>query len=182
MTIDRAALLRRILGGEHPWGSFDSAAGRYGVRRRRLVVYPPGTQTAERCRLRLWRSWSLGGAVSGFLTVMVTGGATTSPARVILAVVIVYLVVSAVLLALAGKVRTQARSVSVTLCPGEVDVEARRRFADVKSLAEELTLADRLLSRGVITAVEHEVAWWQAYDRVAMLASADSARTHGSNR
>ena len=50
-----------LLDGAHPWGSFDAMVSRYGVRRYRLIIYPPGTTTADRRLARLWRGWPLGG-------------------------------------------------------------------------------------------------------------------------
>src|ERR1700741_2720084 len=52
----------RLLDGAHPWGSFDAAIGRYGIRRYRLAVYPPGSTTADRRLARMWRGWPITGA------------------------------------------------------------------------------------------------------------------------
>src|ERR1700757_4360209 len=49
----------RLFDGAHPWGSFDATISRYGVRRYRVIVYPPGTTTADRRLARLWRGGAL---------------------------------------------------------------------------------------------------------------------------
>ena len=183
MATDRPSLLRRLSGGDHPWGSYETVVGRFGVRRCRLLIYPPGTQTAERCQLRAWRAWPTGGAVVGFLTVMITGGTTSSPAMVVISAVTVYLVVAAALFVLTGSARKQVRLVSLTLFPGDVDAAEQEKFTGLAALASALTRADRLLAEGVISPVEHEAVWWQAYDAVGAPRCAQSAaHSHGSKR
>jgi hypothetical protein len=53
----------RPLDGGPTWGSLDSYPRRFGVKRYRLVVFPPGISPEERRLLRLWRSWPVWGAL-----------------------------------------------------------------------------------------------------------------------
>jgi uncharacterized protein DUF6611 len=46
---------------------------RHGVRRYRLVIYPPGISTAQRLLARLWRGWPISGAALMLLVVMLFG-------------------------------------------------------------------------------------------------------------
>ena len=48
--------LHRIIDGERVWGSVEAWPGRHGLKRYRLVVFPPGITATERRRLRLSRA------------------------------------------------------------------------------------------------------------------------------
>ena len=76
-------LWSRLLDGAHPWGSFDATVGRYGVRRYRLIIYPPGTSAADRQLARLWRGWPVSGAALGLLAVMLLGNVAAPPDTVL---------------------------------------------------------------------------------------------------
>jgi Family of unknown function (DUF6611) len=117
---------------------------RYGVRRYRLIIYPPGTSIADRRLARLWRGWLVGGALLVFLAVMLLGNAVSSPNAVLAVAVAAYVCVGALLFLPAGPVRVQVRSMSVILVPG----------------------ADHMLTTGAISPVEHEATWWDAYGRL----------------
>jgi hypothetical protein len=50
--------------------------------------------------------------------------------------------------------------------PGAPDAQQqRRRYAEWETLVDMLVRADHMLRTGAISPVEHEVMWWQAYDR-----------------
>jgi hypothetical protein len=156
----------RLLDGAHPWGSFAATVGRYGVRRYRLVIYPPGSSTADRQLARLWRGWPIGGAVLGLVAMMLLGNVAASPDTVLAFAVAVYVCVGALLFLRAGSGRVQVRSVSIALVPHAADAGEQRRYIEWQTLVAMLTRADALLRTGAISVVEHEATWWEAYDRL----------------
>ena len=158
--------MSRLLDGAHPWGSFDAMVGRHGVGRYRLIIYPPGTGTADRRLARLWRAWPLGGAVLGLLAVMLLGNAVSSPDTVLAVAAGAYVCIGVLLFVLAGPARVQVRAKSVILTPEAADAHQRRRYTEWETLVDMLTRADHMLTTGAISPVEHEAIWWQAYDRV----------------
>jgi hypothetical protein len=160
----------RLRDGAHPWGSFDAMIGRYGVRRYRLIIYPPGIGAADRRAVRLWRGWPLGGAVLGLLAVMLLGNAVLSPRTLLLGAVTIYVVVGAALFVRAGTARTRLRSMSIVLVAGCIYPYERRMYTEWETVVSMLTRADRLLATSAISPVEHEAVWWEAYDRLEMAA------------
>lgn len=141
--------------------------GRYGVRHYRLVIYPPGTNTADRRLARVWRAWPIGGVVLVLLAVVLLGSAVSSPRTVLAVALAAYVSIGALLFLLAGPARVQVRSMSITLMPGATDAQQRRRYTEWETLTDMLTRADHMLRTGAISPVEYEATWWRAYDRLA---------------
>lgn len=156
----------RLLDGAHPWGSFDAAVGRYGVRRYRLSIYPPGTSTADRRLARLWRGWPISGAVLGMLAIMLLGNVAASPNAVLAQAVAAYVGIGALLFLWAGPTRVRVRSMSIVLLPKGADARELRKYAQWRNLVHMLTRADQMLRTGAISLVEHEATWWEAYDHL----------------
>jgi hypothetical protein len=169
----------RLLDGAHPWGSFDAMVSRYGVRRYRLIIYPPGTTLADRRLARLWRGWPITGAVLGLLALMLLGNAAVSPDAVLAGVVGAYVSVGVLLCLRAGPVRVQVRSMSSNLMSGSGDAREQRRYLEWRTLVHMLTRADPMLRTGAISLVDHEATWWEAYDRIGaiMYAWCDAAES-----
>jgi hypothetical protein len=140
--------------------------GRYGVRRYRLIIYPAGTTTAERRLARLWRGWLVGGAVLGFLAVMLLGNLVSSPIAVLVVALVAYVGVGTLLFLLAGPARVQVRSMAVVLMPETADAHELRRYTEWQALVQMLIRADHMLTTGAISPGEHEATWWEAYDRL----------------
>lgn len=161
-----AGLCSRLLDGVHPWGSYDVKVSRYGVRRYRLVVYPLGSAIVDRRLARLYRGWPWGGAALGLFAFLLLVDVVSSADAVLAVAVATYLGVWALLFVLAGPARVPVKSMSVLLMPGTTDVTERRRYTDWKTLAQDLTRADHLLTSGAISPVEHEAVWWHAYDHL----------------
>jgi hypothetical protein len=157
----------RLLDGAHPWGSYDAAVGRHGVRRYRLIVYPPGTNVTLQRLARLWREWPITGAAIILLAVILLGNVVAAPETVLAIAVTAYVGVGALLVLRAGPARVPVRSMSIVLTPGSTDPRDGRRYLEWQSLAQMLTRADRALTAGAISPVEHEAIWWHAYDRLA---------------
>ena len=155
----------RLLDGDHPWGSYDVNLSQYAVRRYRLIIYPPGTATADRRLARLRRGWPLGGAVLVLFAIMV-GDAVSSPYTVPAAAITAYLSIQMLLFLVAGPRRVHVKSMSLIFMPVIADENERRQHREWKSLTQMLTRADDMLSTGAISPVEYEAVWWQAYDRL----------------
>jgi hypothetical protein len=156
----------RLLDGAHHWGSFDATVGRYGVRRYRLIVYPPGISTTDRRLARLWRGWPITGAVLGLIAIMLFGNEVASPNAVLAWAVAVYVGFGALLFLRAGPARVEVRSRSIILMPKVADARERRKYIEWQTVVWRLTRADQLLRTGAISLVEHEASWWEAYDRL----------------
>ena len=159
----------RLLDGPHLWGSFDATVGQYGVRRYRLIIYPPGTSTADRRLARLWRGWPISGAVLGLLAVMLLGNAVASPDKVLALAMAAYVSIGVLLFLRAGATRVKVRSMSIILMPRAADARERLRHTECQTLVHLLTRADHMLATGAISLVEHEAIWWEAYDRLGAI-------------
>lgn len=160
----------RLLDGPHQWGSLDAAVGRYGVQRDRLIVYPPGSTTADRRMARLWRGWPITGAALGLPAIMLLGHAGVSPDKVLAIFVVAYVGIGALLFLRGGPMRVQVRSMSVIVLPNNADAHERQSHTECRTLAGMLVRADHLLANGAISFVEHEAIWWDAYDRIEAIA------------
>lgn len=156
----------RLLDGAHPWGSCDAMVSRYGVRRSRLAIYPPGASPTDRRLARLWRGWPISGAALMLLVVMLLGDVAASPDTVLEIAVAAYAGIGALLLLRAGPGRVRVRSMSVILMPGSADVHERHKYFEWQALVEMLTRADQMSTTGTVSSVEYEATWWEAYDRL----------------
>jgi hypothetical protein len=155
-----------MLDGAHPWGFFDATAGRYGLRRYRLVVFPPGISAADRRLLRLWRGWPVGGGFLAMLAVMVLGGSTASAATTLFVAIASYVGLGTVLFVLTSNARHNVRSMSLIFLAGDLQPRDRQSFAEWERLVDLLTGADSMLKMDAIDFTQHEARWWQAYDQL----------------
>jgi hypothetical protein len=131
-----------------------------------LIIYPPGTSTADRRLARLWRGWPITGAVLALLAVMLLGNVAASPDAVLGYAVAAYVGIGALLFLRAGPARVRVRSMSITLMPNGTDLREQRKYAEWQIMVRMLTRADDMLAAGAISLVEHEATWWEAYDRL----------------
>ena len=158
----------RLVDGARPWGSFDASVGRYGLRRYRLVIFPPGISTTDRRLLRLWRAWPIGGGALALFAVMLVGGSLTT----VVVATAAYLTASAALFVLTAGARGGVRSMSLVLVTEQLNQDDRRRYAEWEALVGLLIRADHMLTTGAITVPQHEMVWWRAYDRLKVGAHA----------
>lgn len=161
-----SGIIDRLAEGPSVWGSFSAGAGRFGVCRYRLVVFPPGVNSMQRRRLRLWRGWPLWGPL---LWLAVAVGLSTCGASgpVGLAVATTVLVVSGVASRrAAGRLIAAVRTVDLTTIPGYDIPEGMPTPRSIADTVGELRSADGRLARGAITPVEHEVVWQRVYDSI----------------
>ncbi|MCZ4077265.1 hypothetical protein O1W68_04860 [Rhodococcus sp. H36-A4] len=155
-------LWRHLIDGERAWGSVDTWHARHGMTRHRLVVFPPGTNLAERRRLRLWRGWPLWGAMLWIVSeVVLSNQFAAIPA--VAASTTVYLLSGYCAFVVAGTPRTQIRiEVAITM-NGPTDLDAQARRENIGGHAKLLTDADNRLATQHITAAEHEMIWSAVY-------------------
>jgi hypothetical protein len=166
----------RLLDGDRPWGSIDVRPDRFGVTRYRLVVYPPGISESERRRVRVARGWPLWGALVWVIGEIYMNTMTT-PWIALGMSTAACLGSGLVAFTMAGAPRTRVRTIAATVMAGYRDptsVTARDRLEE---LAATLVDADDRLASGHISALQHEMVWWQVYDQMspAMHASGTGA-------
>lgn len=156
----------RLLEGEHRWGRLEESSAlftaRTGVRVRRLVVYAPGADAADRRILTLWRSWPAVGGALAFAVAL--GLAPTAPAAALAGMLAVYVGGIVMVARRSRRARRACRSVkcsSVQLSTGEETLGDEDRLDEAFA---ELVLLERLRDRGRITEVGFELGWARVYD------------------
>lgn len=166
----RTGLLRRgwlrLLDGDRPWGSLDIRPDRFGVTRYRLVVYPPGISEPERRRVRVARGWPLWGAFVWvtceiFLTNM------TAPWTAFAISTAACLGLGLWAFANAGPPRARVRTIAAMVMAGHHDPVSGAARGRLEELAATLLAADERLAAGEISAIQHEMVWWQVYDQMS---------------
>lgn len=165
-----SGLLRRgwllLLDGDRPWGSIDIRPDRFGVTRYRLVVYPPGISESERRRVRVARAWPMWGALVWVACEIFLNNMTT-PWIALAMSTAACLGSGLVAFAMAGAPRARVRMMGAMVMAGHHDpisVAARDRLI---KLADTLMDADDRLTSGHISALQHEMVWWQVYDQMS---------------
>jgi len=160
----------RLLDGERSWGSIDVRPDRFGVTRYRLVVYPPGISGSERRWVRFARSWPLLGAVVWMISEIFLSP-MTGPWTALAFSTAAYVGGGLAAVAMAGAPRTRVRTMAAMMMAGHRDpisVAARDRL---EGLATLLLEADDRLADGRISAIQHEMVWWQVYDQMSRSAA-----------
>lgn len=160
-----AACRRRmntLLDGERVWGSAHTSYARHGITRRRLVVFPPGINTSQRRRLRLWRGWPLWGAALWLLTEIVLGN-HLGPVAALTISATSYLAIGITAFVHAGTPRRHVRTCTVLTMDGAPTLKSLTQRHRIVSLTGALTAADRALASGAITPADHEIIWNTVY-------------------
>lgn len=161
----RAPLLRKLLDGARTWGDLEISDGRYGVARYRLTVYPPGLGRDERIPLRLWRAFPIWG-LTLWLVLQVALLAAASPGVALAVSTGTCLVAGLTVMAMAGRVRGDVRTMTVVRIVGISDPDISAAHHELSDLAGRLIRADARLAAGLLTTVEHEAEVWRVYDRM----------------
>ena len=140
----------------------------HGVTRYRLVVYPPGIGETERRNVRVWRGWSAWGVplwIASFAVITQLIGPWTA----LLFSTSAYLALapsrSCRPVMQAGNARTRVRTMTATVMSGYHDPPSRAACRKLQALAATLIEADQHRQLGLISAVEHEMIWWQRTTR-----------------
>jgi hypothetical protein len=155
----------RVADGEHGWGSIDVGRSSHGFRNYRLVVFPPGISQAERRCVRLWRAWPTWGALL-WLMVMICSGSVLGPWAALAISATAYLAAGAILRARAGKVCSQVRALRVAQIQGHADARWTAQYELLEMLVGVLGRADARRAQGQLSIVDHEMVWWNVYDRL----------------
>lgn len=163
--MDGIRLLAPLLDGPRVWGCVQVRPGRFGITYYRLVVYPPGLSTTERRLVRLARGWPLWGILVWLLCQLWLGG-QMSPWPAFGASTAVFLATGAVALGLSGNAFHRVRTMCATTMAGCDDPGSQTVRERLVVLAATLLEADERHDRGELTAVDHELLWWQVYNRM----------------
>jgi hypothetical protein len=139
--------------------------GEYGTVRYRLVVFPPGVTVVERRLLRLSQAWPAWGAVLWLVSEVGLSSALRPWAAFGISTM-AYLGIEAALIGRVGALRPQVRKLSIELIAGYTDRRSAAIYAEIKAVVNMLTKADAMRTRGRISAIDYEAAWWQVYDRL----------------
>jgi hypothetical protein len=107
-----------------------------------------------------------------WLVVEIAAANVVAPGSAIVCSTAVYLAAGAITFVFAGGVRKQVRSLQFVLFGEHLDPRSAQLYAVWKEATVALFAADELLRCGKASPVEHELIWWQAYDRL-------EARQHG---
>lgn len=169
-----SSLLRRgwlrLLDGDRPWGSLDIRPDRFGVTRYRLVVYPPGISETERRLVRVARGWPLWGALV-WVVCEIFFTNLTGPWTAVAVSTAACLGSGAVVYAMAGALRTGVRAIVVTVMVGYHHPASAAARDRIEELAATLMEADDRLASGQMSALQHEMVWWQVYDQMSRSAA-----------
>ncbi|AEV73930.1 hypothetical protein MycrhN_3407 [Mycolicibacterium rhodesiae NBB3] len=168
-TRTRPGLLRRgwqrALDGERLWGSVEIRPDRFGVKRYRLAVYPPGMNAAERRRVRVARGWPLWGAAVWILTEIALSQ-STGPWTALAISTAAVLSAGAVTMVMAGEPRRRIRTMHACSMAGFDDPVTVATVKKIRIFAGRLLEADDALNDARLTPAEHEMLWWRVYDEV----------------
>ncbi len=156
-----------MLDGGRTWGSLDVAAGRYGVTRYRLVVFPPGIARDQRILLRIWRAYPVWG-IAAWLVAEIVLMPTVGPGLALAVSTGLTVLAGLVAMALAGDTRGEVRSLTVLRMLGVDDAASAEQFEELRTLAHLLTDADARHDAGTLGRVEHESAVWRVYERMGL--------------
>ena len=159
------------------WGSFTVYPARFGVTRYRLVVFPPGISEGQRRILRLWRAWPMWGAAL-WVVLQIGGSLAGMPETALIGGTMLVIAAGAMTFALAGDPRWQVRSMWAVSMAGYSHDEVDEHYRTLKAMARTLDRADLALEEGRISAVDHEVRWWEVYDALAETAAPEPRVSH----
>lgn len=174
-------LIRRVSDGQHLWGTIDvSPANRSVWSRTHLTVYAPGTNTAERRRLRLFHSWPIVGAVLGILVMVALD---SWPPLIAFGVgIAVYAVGFWPVTAMTARLRRANRHVVVSV----VDIGERyQQTGDLELLRSCVRILSDLeegLARGTMTPVEFEACWAEVYRLIPVNSPSPRGRSDSPSR
>jgi hypothetical protein len=114
-----------------------------------------------------------------WLVVEIAAANAMSPGSAIVCSTATYLAAGAITFMLAGGVRKQVRSPQFVLFGEHLDPRSAQLYAAWKEVAVALIAADELLRCGKASLVEHELIWWQAYDRLEAVNKTSTAAATG---
>lgn len=134
--------------------------------RYRLVVYPPGISNDERRRLRVWRGAPMWGAAL-WIGAEILLQQMTEPLTAFVISTGLVITFACVALARSGDTRTRVRSIGVVTMAGHTDAKLTAARDELLSMGMALTAADERVDDGTMSPLDHEVLWWQIYEKLA---------------
>jgi hypothetical protein len=155
----------RLTEGPHRWGGIDvNPGGRGGWNRTRLVVFPPGTNAAERRRLAVARAWPVAGAVLAILVLVVLDPLPQLVSFLAAAVFYVLGFVGAALLTRRIRPGVRTLSTSIVAVGGGVTCYGDARL--LHEIANAFAELDDDAAAGLVAPVEYEARWAELYGLV----------------
>jgi hypothetical protein len=166
-TLSLAAYLARAMPVAHPWGVLEVMAPvRYGWRRFRLTVYPPGTTTTGRRLLWVDRHIPVIAAIV-VLAAMVILQPDVPPLSMLLAIP-----PGVILVATVRRVTKPLRAGVRTLAVAHVDVSGRTETLGdgplLSRCVDELQDIDRARCTRQIDPIEYERRWAGVYESIGL--------------
>ncbi len=158
-------LLRRVLEGPHDWGHYEASTSRSGATHFRLLIFPPGTNAAERRAFARARDWPLVGAIVALVWLSVAG----DEVHPLVATVIALAVYTAGILATRWRTRAfraRVRRVHAVRFFDGVAMTTRGDLRLLQRAAVELHALDVDADSGELDRVAYEARWSAIYDRV----------------
>lgn len=155
-------LCRLLLDGDTVWGTVEIRPQRWGATTYRIVVYPPGINSEQRRRVRVWRGFYAWGTGLWLASTAILSGFTEPWTAVALACA-VSLILGAVAFARAGSLRSAVRTADVTVPVPNPDRALLLRARQVQTIGVTMVRADHRLRDGDISVADHELVWHRAY-------------------
>lgn len=158
----------RLLEGAYRWGRIEESTAlftaRTGVCVRRLVVYAPGSDAADRRILTLWRSWPVVGGALAFAVALAL--APVAPPAALVGMLAVYIGGLAIVGRLSKRARHGCRSLKSSSVQLTTGVETIGDEEQLEEAFAELALLESLRDRGRLDEVGFELGWARVYDRL----------------
>ncbi|WP_411699482.1 DUF6611 family protein [Conyzicola sp.] len=158
------AMRTRVLEGDQLWGRVDVASSARSLcARYRVVVYPPGTNSAERRQLTFYRNWPVAGALIA-MAAMVAAGVLVSSTSAVAVAICVYLAGFVVGGSRSRLLRERCRTVEAgflfqpdaTLSAGRPDLLA--------ATMRQFHALDLARHAGAVDAAQYEARWAEIYN------------------
>ena len=128
----------------------------------RLVVYPPGTNRAERRALQLWTSWPVVGAVLSLLAFAIAGEMLQPGLLVAMAALLYAGGIIAGWIA-SRRIRPLVKKLNVAQYPDNGRIRTLGDLATLSSAVTRLRSMDDRAASGELSGVEYEQEWWLVY-------------------
>ncbi|BBY65124.1 hypothetical protein MHEL_33670 [Mycolicibacterium helvum] len=129
------------------------------------MVFPLGISRAQRLWLRLWRAWPTWGVLLWVASEIYLSSIVSNWTAIGIATA-VYAASGAGALAPVRGLRSQVRTLSVSVVDRRPDPRSGATCDELESLVHMLSEADALRACGELSDLDHEAVWRQVYDRL----------------
>lgn len=141
------------------WGSYQVGLMRYGMVRRRLVVFPPGADRDERRAIRVWLSSALWAPLASIVVFVGLGTCHVDAYVGLCAAIAVGVGGWMWARHRAAAVRSGVRMIESMVVPSATDAGGRAREQQIRRWITELRAADSGLADGSLSPAQHECVW-----------------------